>query len=235
MKQPDKPPMKVVRSEKDPEQAPELEYDTENVSYFGYTERPFFERMSAWRFRFFHPILGVLTKLGIRATHITGASFLVILVGFPLFFWKQMYFWAFAALAVHIILDGLDGPLANYQEDQSPAGAFLDMSNDLTGMVIVLITAAHWDFLNPTIAFMYVVAYLYLTFVAVAQNALKLPFRFVMKTKYPVYVLLAFRAATGVDITTWFCIFLTAYMVAHVAMSSAIVLDELNRRHKEGK
>lgn len=214
------------------EDADPLALKTEDVSYFGYTERPFFERLSAGRFRLFRPLLVVLHALRIRSNHITGLSFLIILIGFPILFWREKYLAAFIVLGIHIILDGIDGPLARLEGSPTPSGALLDMGNDVTGMVIVVITASHWGFLHPTIGFMYVVGYLYLTFAAIAQNALGLSFRFVMKTKYPVYILLAIRAGTGVDITTWFCIFVTAYMATHVALATGIILEELDRRNR---
>ena len=204
------------------------EYDLENVSAFGYTERPMFNRMSSWRFRKFYPLLSIFDKLHISPNLLTGASLLIVSVGFPLLFVLGLPKWAFLVLILHILLDGLDGPLAKYQKRQNRSGAMLDMGNDLTGMAIVLITAAHYQLMNPTVAFLYVVAYLYLTFVAIAQNVLKISFRFVNKTKYPTYIFLLIHQFTGVDITTWFCLAMWIYMVVHIAIATRNIIKKLN-------
>lgn len=203
--------------------------NTNNLTYFGYTERPAFERMSAARSRWFRPLVQALIRRGVRPNHVTAASFLVLVIGFPLFFWLKLYFWAFFTLVLHIFLDGLDGPMARETGTDSPAGELLDGANDVTGMLIVVITASHYQFMNPTIGFIYASAYLYITFVAMAQNVLNIPFRFVGKTKYPVYILLCIRAAGGVDITTWFCVVAIAYMVIHIAVATDNILNGLRK------
>jgi phosphatidylglycerophosphate synthase len=215
------------------EDAPEKvlkDLDFSRPSYFGYTEQPVFDKMSSGRLKIFRPILMLLKLAGVRSNHITGASFVLIATGFPLAFYFEQYLWAFIALAVHILLDGMDGPMARLEGKQSSGGAMLDMANDLTGMVVVVITASHFHFINPTIGFMYVVSYLYLTFTAIAQNALNISFRYIGKTKYPVYILLAIRAGTGVDITTWFCVIATAYMVTHTFIAGYNILLGLRKR-----
>lgn len=205
------------------------DYDLENISAFGYTERPMFDRMSSWRYRKFYSLLAVFDKLRLRPNHITGASLLIVAVGFPLLFVLDLPKWAFLVLVIHILLDGLDGPLARYQKYDTHSGAMLDLGNDLTGMVIVLITAAHYELMNPTVAFLYTVGYLYLTFVAIAQNILKISFRFVNKTKYPTYIFLLIHQFTGVDITTWFCLVMWVYMVGHIAVATGNIIKKLDR------
>ena len=234
MKQQDKP----RESEKDVDEkkaeltdsaVPKKDYDFSNVSYFGYTERPFFDRMSQWRYGFFHPILLIFRALGIRPNHLTATAFFVLLVGFPLLFWLKKPQLAFAILAFNIILDGLDGPLAKLEGGHSNSGAFWDMANDLSAMVVVVITAAHFQYLNPTVAFVYVACYLYLSFFGIALNVLKIPYRFVTKSKYPVYFFLLIRYITGRDLTTWFCLFMIAIMAIHITISAKRMADGLDK------
>jgi phosphatidylglycerophosphate synthase len=208
----------------------EPDYDLDNATYFGYTEKPFFERMSQGRYTAFYPLLVILRAMGVRPNHLTGLAFFSVLVGFPaLFFFGQPH-WAFGLLAFNIILDGLDGPLAKLEQEQPRSGAFWDMGNDVTSMVVVLVTCAHYQLLHPTAAFIYVAAYLYLTFTAVALNVLRMPFRFVTKTKYPVYVFLLIRSFSGPDITTWFCLAMVGVMAIHLTFSAYRIAKKLDEK-----
>ncbi len=230
MKQRDNKPPETQKKEKveGKEAAPGQEYDLDNVSYFGYTEKPFFDRMSAGRYRYFYPLLVIFRMLGIRPNHLTALSFLIVLIGFPLFFLLELRNYAFIALIVGIILDGLDGPLAKLEGRQTRSGAILDQANDLTSMVIVVITAAHFELMNPTVGFLYVVSYLYLTFTSFAKNALRISYRFVVKTKYPTYIFLLTAHLTGVDITTWWCLAMVIYMIGDIAFSGRMIMKKLD-------
>ncbi len=135
---------------------------------------------------------------------------------------------AFIAVIVGIILDGLDGPLAKLEGRQTRSGAILDQANDLTCMVIVMITVSHYGLMNPTVAFLYVVSYLYLTFTSFAKNALRIEYRFVVKTKYPTYILLLVAHLTGVDITTWLCLAMVIYMIGDIAFSGRLIVKKLD-------
>ncbi|MCZ7586451.1 MAG: hypothetical protein M5R36_25705 [Deltaproteobacteria bacterium] len=189
----------------------------ERWSYFGWAERPYFQAMRVFRYGLFRPLLGGLARRGLRPNHITGASFLVILLGFPLFFGARQYGLAFAALALHLLLDGFDGPLAQLLGTQGRAqGALMDMSNDVTGMVIVVLTAAYFPESAagvPTfIGAVYVVTYLYVTIFAVAQNLLNIHYAYVVKTKYAIYVLLFAKWLTGLELVTPIMVLASVYM-----------------------
>lgn len=218
-------------ADEDREKTPGQAYDLDNVSYFGYTERPFFERLSAGRYRYFYPLLVIFRMLGIRPNHLTALSFLVVFIGFPLFFMLDLRTYAFYALIAGIILDGLDGPLAKLEGRQTRSGAVLDQANDLTCMVVVVVTAAHYELMNPTVAFLYVVSYLYLTFTSFAKNTLRIPYRFVVKTKYPTYIFLFVAHLTGVDITTWWCLAMVIYMIGDIIYSGRMILKKLDEEN----
>ena len=190
----------------------------EKWSYFGWAERPYFQAMRKFRYDLFRPLLLQLARLGIKPNHVTAASFIVVLVGFPLFYGARQYGLAFAALARHIALDGFDGPLARTLKQHGTAqGALMDMSNDVTGMVIVVLTVSFFHQtgsvvpvvtksispgVNIVIGTVYVITYLYLTIFAVAQNILGLRYAYVLKTKYTVYILLMCKWLFGFDLVT---------------------------------
>ena len=210
----------------------ENETDLSRVSVFGYTEAPFFEKMHRGRSKLFRPLLVLLKLLGITPNMISGFSFLIVLFGFPLFLYLKHPFWAFFCLYTHIVLDGIDGPLAKYTESESPAGAYVDLMNDLSGMVVVLISAAHFHLMNPTMAVLYAVGYLYLSFTAMAMNVLRIPFTMVVKSKYPMYLMLTFYAATHIDLATYFAMIMTPYMYIHSAFGLHRIYRLIKSKHR---
>lgn len=198
------------KTAQDPEDAGSSD---EGWTYFGWAERPYFRAMSAFRYSLFGPFLTPLARLGIRADHITGASFFVILVGFPLLYGARQYGLAFWVLALHILLDGLDGPMARLEGSKgSGHGALMDMTNDVTGMVVVIITASFFGPIPWFLGATYVITYLYLSIFAVAQNLLGIRYAYVVKTKYTIYVLLLIWWLTDVELVSPVMALATVYM-----------------------
>ena len=197
---------------------PENELQDDRWSYFGWAERPYFQAMRRFRYDIFRPLLIRLGRLGLRPNHVTVASFLAVLVGFPLFWGAKLYGWAFAALALHVILDGFDGPLAQALDQHGTAqGALMDMSNDVTGLVIVILTVSYFNAgagpsVNVFIGTVYAITYLYLTIFAVAQNLLDIRYAYVVKTKYPVYILLLCKWLFAFDLATPVMALASVYM-----------------------
>ncbi|MBZ0270884.1 hypothetical protein K8I61_02520 [bacterium] len=184
-------------------------------SYFGAAERPYFQAFRRFRYGLFNPILGHLAARGIGPDHVTGASFFVLLVGFPLCYGARAYGAAFIVLAIHLVLDGIDGPLAQYLGRKGAAhGALMDMTNDVTGMVIVIVTATYFGPIPWPVGATYVITYLYVTIFAVGQNLLSIPYAYVVKTKYPVYILLFAWWMGGLppNVVTLFMAVATVYM-----------------------
>lgn len=182
---------------------PSITESGERWSYFGWAERPYFRKMSRFRYDLFGVFLRPLARRGVKPNHITAASFVVILVGFPIFYGAERYGLAFAALGLHILLDGLDGPLAKVLgRKNTPHGALMDMSNDVTGIVIVIFTVSYFGPVPWILGTLYAVTYLYLTIFAVAQNLLDIRYAYVVKTKYTVYGLLVVWWLTGVNMVS---------------------------------
>ncbi|MCB9475765.1 MAG: CDP-alcohol phosphatidyltransferase family protein [Deltaproteobacteria bacterium] len=188
-------------------------------SWYARDEETYFRRMSRYRYERFGPALERLARLGVMPWHITAASFTVLLVGFPILFSAGEYGAAFLVLALHIVLDGLDGPLARVIGRYGRAqGALLDMANDLTGMVIVVLTASFVadvpgaPSIPPTVGTIYVVTYLYVSVFAVAQNLLEIPYTAIVKTKFTIYALLLLKWLTGLSWITPLMVVFSVYM-----------------------
>jgi phosphatidylglycerophosphate synthase len=107
-----------------------------------------------------------------------------------------------AGLALHVALDGLDGPVARASGTSSRAGAFTDMCLDHAGFLIVvsLLCAAGW--VEGPAACVYLSTYTLSVILVVAQNVLGRSPRFVVRTKYAFYALTALQAFSDGDLLT---------------------------------
>ena len=100
--------------------------------------------------------------------------------------------WALMLLWGHVILDGLDGPLARYQSSASPRGSFTDT---LADQLVVTVAAIGWMITSPSsmhIATGTVYVFLYGLVVAMAmvRNALQNPYSWLVRPRFFVYATL---------------------------------------------
>ena len=84
------------------------------------------------------PLLAGLHAAGVTCDHVTLLSLAVGTAFLPLWL-AGLPGWALAALALHVLLDGLDGPLARFAGVASPRGSFTDTTSDQ--IVVALVTA----------------------------------------------------------------------------------------------
>ncbi len=151
-------------------------------------ERDWMELGQRLRGRFLGPLLMGLTPLGVTPDAITliagglGAAFL------PLWLAR----WQAAALGCvwgHVLLDGLDGPLARYQQNASPRGSFTDTFTDQFVVSIVMLA---WMLHEPTTAkiasgTIYIFLYAVVVAMAMVRNALFVPYSWLVRPRFFVY------------------------------------------------
>jgi len=132
------------------------------------------------------PLLLVLSRMGVRPDHLTLLSVLVGLAFCPLFFWSKPL--AFGMLALHVLLDGLDGPLARQTNTASRRGSFSDSMADQLVVVASTVTlmAAHVVGVLP--GSVYVVAYTVVMLFAMVRNALAIPYPWLVRPRFFVYL-----------------------------------------------
>ena len=83
---------------------------------------------------FFLPLVRPLSALGIRPTHVSTASALSAVMGAWLAYFLEAPSYLVVGLALHLVLDGLDGTLARALRAEGPFGARLDVVCDLLGL-----------------------------------------------------------------------------------------------------
>ncbi len=136
--------------------------------------------------------LSRLTGWGVTPDAITYFSGLIGLGFVPLWL-LDFKAAAIAMVAGHILLDGLDGPLARFQNNASPRGSFTDTLMDQ--IVITGVTIA-WMLAEPTTASIavgscYVFLYLLVVAMAMVRNAMAIPYSWLVRPRFFVYLAIA--------------------------------------------
>ena len=131
------------------------------------------------------PLLDLLTRYRIEPNHLTLLSGLVGLLFCPLYFWSKSV--AFGMIALHVLLDGLDGPLARHTNTACRRGSFTDSMSDqlmVVASTIVLMSAHTIDVFPGSV---YIVAYTVVMLFAMVRNALSVPYSWLVRPRLFVY------------------------------------------------
>jgi len=147
-------------------------------------ERAWMEYGQRLRGRLLSPLLAFMTNLAIRPDHLTLLSLFCGLCFAPLWYlgWGWFAVWA---LAIHVAFDGLDGPLARYQNVESPRGSFTDSFCDqlvVSTVVITLMTGT--PPLGVIAGSIFLVAYTGVLAMAMVRNSLQVPYTWLVRPRF---------------------------------------------------
>ena len=91
-------------------------------------ERAWMVRTQEWRAALLAPLLRALASLKVTPDHLTLLSLASGIAFCPLFLVSKPA--ALVALLLHVVIDGIDGPLARHLGVDSPRGSFTDTLAD---------------------------------------------------------------------------------------------------------
>ena len=139
------------------------------------------------------PLLRVLGAAGVTADQITAASLACGLAFCPLWLWPGSPAWtktaALVALLLHVLLDGLDGPLARHLGTASRRGSFTDTLADQ--IVVMASTLALMAVARPGLSVWaggaYIFCYTMVVGFAMVRNALGVPYSWLVRPRFWVY------------------------------------------------
>lgn len=148
------------------------------------------------------PLLKILDRCGATPNAITWFSVALGLAFIPAYlFWSTPtgLIVAHWLLFAHLLIDGVDGPLARFQNRASAAGSLTDTFGD---QVVIVATALAYavadDFgragMHPVTAGTYAVLYCVAVAFAMVRNSLQIPYRFLLRPRNFVYGLMWFSA-----------------------------------------
>lgn len=160
-------------------------------------ERAWMEYGQKLRAAFLNPLLGVLVRFRVTPDVVTIASGLCGAAFLPLWL-LHLSLAALASLLMHVLLDGLDGPLARHQGTASPRGSFVDTFTD---QVVVTLVTVGWLVCSPSslnIVFggAYIFLYAMVVGMAMVRNALEVPYSWLVRPRFFVFVALALEWLT---------------------------------------
>lgn len=173
-----------------------------NVNCYSDDEGAFMRWNQELRGRVLKPALRWFAEVGLRANHVTFASLLAGLAFVPLFILGESA-WAMGMLALHVFLDGLDGPLARFTGRASNRGSFTDTMADqlvVTATTLALIDSLH---ISAWAAGLYVFLYALVVGFAMVRNALDAPYSWLFRPRFLVYSWIAVESYLWAGSLEW--------------------------------
>ena len=137
------------------------------------------------RGRLFAPLVRALTACRVTPNQLTLLSMLVGLAFCPRWFWSPTA--ALAALAAHVLLDSLDGPLARKRNLASRQGSFTDGVADQVVVVASTVTLMAAQIIHVTAGGFYIFFYTVVVLFAMVRNALEIPYPWLVRPRLFVY------------------------------------------------
>jgi len=149
------------------------------------------------RARLLGPLLRLLASVGVTPDQVTAVSLLFGLAFCPLWLWPGSPWWAKAAalatLLLHVLVDGIDGPLARHLGIASRKGSFTDTMADQIVVTITTLTlmVAPTPALSVWIGSLYIFGYATVVGFAMIRNALGVPYSWLLRPRFWVYAWIA--------------------------------------------
>lgn len=148
-------------------------------------ERRWMELGQRLRARVLAPALDLAGRAGLRPDHVTAASLVAGLVACALI--GSAPVWAIALLALHVLLDGFDGPLARRLGTAGRQGSLTDTAADQLVVTATTLTLAAEGIVSAATAGAYSTAYLAVVVLAMVRNALAVPYSWLVRPRFVVY------------------------------------------------
>lgn len=164
---------------------PRDEVTTPKADCYSGGERRWMEWGQQMRARLLAPLLRVLTSLKVTPDHLTAVSLLAGLTFCGLWFWSPAV--ALGALLAHVLLDGLDGPLARHLGVASRRGSFTDTLADQTVITATTITLMTDHVIDIAAGGVYLSVYAVVVAIAMIRNALEIPYSWLIRPRFLVY------------------------------------------------
>jgi phosphatidylglycerophosphate synthase len=157
-----------------------------SITCYSAEESGFMRRSQELRGQLLRPLLAVLAKLGVTPNHLTLLSLLAGLAFCPVFLWSSKIV-AFGLMLTHVVLDGLDGPLARYTQRASNRGSFTDTAADQVVVAFSTLTLIHAGHAGAWAGGLYLFFYSLVVVFALVRNAMAIPYSWLVRPRFLVY------------------------------------------------
>lgn len=158
----------------------------EKVTCYSDGEGWFMDWSQALRARWLHPLLEWLAGLGMRGNHVTLLSLLAGLGFCPAYMMGHPGA-AFGLLILHVLLDGLDGPLARFRGQASNRGSFTDTMADQAVVTATALTVIQAGDAGAWPGGLYLFFYTVVVGFALVRNALAAPYSWLFRPRFVIF------------------------------------------------
>jgi phosphatidylglycerophosphate synthase len=181
------------------------------VTCYSAEEGGFMQRSQEWRGRCLLPLLRALAFLRVTPNHLTLLSLLMGLAFGPVYLWGWPWL-AFGLLLAHVLLDGIDGPLARYAGVASNRGSFTDTSADQVVVAFTTLTFIHAGHVGAWPGGLYLFFYSLVVVFAMVRNAMAIPYSWLVRPRFVVYLWMPVEVFLWPGSLDWVLAFLTCLL-----------------------
>lgn len=157
-----------------------------SITCYSAEEGGFMQRSQELRGQLLRPLLAVLARLRVTPNHLTLLSLVAGLAFCPVFLWSSKIA-AFVLMLAHVLLDGLDGPLARHTQRASNRGSFTDTVADQVVVAFSTVTLIHAGHAGAWPGGLYLFFYSIVVIFALVRNALAIPYSWLVRPRFLVY------------------------------------------------
>lgn len=157
-----------------------------DINCYSGGEGGFMEWSQTFRGRLLAPMLARMAEWGLRGNHVTFLSMVAGLAFCPLFLWGSSPL-AFVMLLLHVLLDGLDGPLARYRGQASNRGSFTDTMADQLVVTASALTMIHAQHAGAWPGGLYLFFYTVVVAFAFIRNAMDAPYSWLFRPRFLIF------------------------------------------------
>lgn len=197
-----------------------------HLNYFSEKEKKHIHKFKRRKSLFVRPLAKALVKIGITANMISLFGFLMIF-GF-VYFLEQNKLAAAVFLLLHVLIDGIDGPVAKIAGKAGNKGAFVDIMCDHTGIIIATAGLAYYGLVNGAVGIVYTYLYTMMIIYTIIRNVLSASPKMVIRTKYYIYLLYGVYAVWGINYFNQAMIIFSALMLPSVFSGFASIRKKLD-------
>lgn len=159
---------------------------TKRADCYSDGDRKIMEFSQEIRARLLGPLLELLVKWKVNANHLT---FLSLVMGLgacvAVYYSKPMFLFL---LLLHVLIDGLDGPLARKIGMASPKGSFTDTMADQIVIAASTIVLIHLNVISPIPGGAYLFVYTMVIAFSMVRNAMNIPYSWLVRPRFVVYL-----------------------------------------------
>ncbi len=200
--------------------------ETTKADCYSAGERRWMEYGQQLRARWLDPLLRLLDRWRVTPDHITIAS-----LGFGILFvplWYVQYPWiAWSALMLHVILDGVDGPLARFQKVDSQRGSFTDSFCDQ--VIVSVVTMAMMNDSTRIVdvwgGSLFILLYVGVLAMSMVRNALQVPYSWLVRPRFFLFAAIAVELLGWTHAVAW-TIWISNFLLAIKTVSGFFKLRE---------